>query len=176
MGAYMAKIRAGLFTLIVVIGIMAYGASVLTRTQDTADLETRKIRLAAATFTGIFLLFIFRSILYYVNPDGAGKDIFDKAFTAMFTIVGTVVGYIFGIRKDQGTTAPAAPATAAPATAAPATAAPAQDRCSFLIRHQRFNWSGGNHVDPSHAIRVGRFDRDCLLIGIMRLHRPAGAP
>src|SRR5262249_25675202 len=46
----------------------------------------------------------------------------------------------------------------------------------FLIRHQRFNWSGGDHVDPSHAIRVGRFDRDCLLIGIMRLHRPAGAP
>src|SRR5262245_52960347 len=125
MGAYMAKYGLVYFTLIVVIGIMAYGASVLTRnTQDTADLETRKIRLAAATFTGIFLLFIFTSILYYVNPDGAGKDIFDKAFTAMFTIVGTVVGYIFGIRKDQGTTAPAAPATAAPATAAPATAAP----------------------------------------------------
>ena len=126
MGAYMTKYGLVYFTLIVVIGVIACAAVVLTRdTKDTADLETRKIHLAAATFTGIFLLFIFTSILYYVNPDGAGKDIFDKAFTAMFTIVGTVVGYIFGIRKDQGTTAPAAPATGGPATGGPATGGPA---------------------------------------------------
>jgi hypothetical protein len=29
---------------------------------------------------------------------------------------------------------------------------------------------------PSHGRTVAGFDRDCLLLRIMRLHRPAGAP
>src|SRR5262249_24031096 len=40
--------------------------------------------------------------------------------------------------------------------------------CGCALMSPRPNWSGGDHVDPSHAIRVGPFGRDYLF------YAPAG--
>lgn len=93
----------GLILVILVAGILMY------RTPDNVDVETRKIRFAAATFTGIMMLFVFAACLYFAGdepgartgqccaPDSAGKEIFDKGVSAMFTLAGSIVGYLFGI-------------------------------------------------------------------------------
>jgi hypothetical protein len=46
----------------VVLAVLA-AAVVLQRTGDQVDLETRKVRFAAVTFTGLLMLFIFTSVL-----------------------------------------------------------------------------------------------------------------
>lgn len=86
-----------LVVVLIVVIIAAY--IIAARTPEQADMETRKIRVAAVTLTGILALFIFTSVLYFVEPGGAGKEIFDRAFTAMFTLAGAIVGYIFGSAK-----------------------------------------------------------------------------
>jgi cytochrome bd-type quinol oxidase subunit 2 len=92
--AYIVLVYVALAAVLLVMGL---GAWVITKTPEDADIETRKLRFAAATFTGITMLFVFVSVLYFVSPaDGPGKQIFDKGFTAMFTLAGTIVGYLFG--------------------------------------------------------------------------------
>ena len=71
-------------------------------TPDSGDLDTRKVRFAAVTFTGILMLFVFTSVLYFVDPQGPGKEIFDKAVTAMTPLVGAIIGYIFASRRSGG--------------------------------------------------------------------------
>jgi hypothetical protein len=86
--------------LAAVVAVMLLGGWVITKTPEHADLETRKLRFAAATFAGITMLFVFVSVLYFVGkPDGPGQQIFDKGFTAMFTLAGTIVGYLFGSNR-----------------------------------------------------------------------------
>jgi cytochrome bd-type quinol oxidase subunit 2 len=85
--------------LTAVLVVMGLGAWVITKTPEDADIETRKLRFAAATFTGITMLFVFVSVLYFVDPKGPGQQIFDKGFTAMFTLAGTIVGYLFGSNR-----------------------------------------------------------------------------
>ena len=81
------------FALVSLVAVMIVGAWVILKTPESADLEARKLRFAAATFTGITMLFVFVSVLYYVGGEtGSGKQIFDKGFTAMFTLAGTIVG------------------------------------------------------------------------------------
>jgi hypothetical protein len=84
-----------------VIGTVAIAAVVLMRLPDDVDLETRKIRFAAATFTGILILFVFAAIMYLadVGDRNAGKEIFEKAITAMTPLAGVIVGYLFGTRS-----------------------------------------------------------------------------
>jgi amino acid transporter len=83
-----------------VVLVMLMGGWVITKTPENADLETRKLRFAAATFTGITMLFVFVSVLYFVGqPSGPGQQIFDKGFTAMFTLAGTIIGYLFGSNR-----------------------------------------------------------------------------
>lgn len=95
------------FDLLVYMGLAAFvlvvivAALVIWRTPEQHDNETRKLRIAAVTLTGILALFIFTSILYFVDAAGAGKEIFDKAFTAMFTLAGAIVGYIFNSKSNQ---------------------------------------------------------------------------
>ena len=31
---------------------------------------------------------------------GAGKEVFEKGLSAMFTLAGTIVGYLFGVTKS----------------------------------------------------------------------------
>jgi hypothetical protein len=50
---------------------------------------------------GLLALFIFTAILYFVDAEGAGAEIFNKASPVIFALVGTIVGYIFGTRTKQ---------------------------------------------------------------------------
>ena len=97
---YDALVYIALVAVVLVVGI---AAGVIFKIDDKVDLETRKVRFAAATFTGILMLFVFTSSLYYSgdSPD-AGKDIFDKGLTAMFTLAGSIVGYLFGVSGNSG--------------------------------------------------------------------------
>jgi hypothetical protein len=52
-------------------------------------------------YCGLLALFIFTAILYFVDAEGAGEEIFNKASPVIFALVGTIVGYIFGTRTKQ---------------------------------------------------------------------------
>jgi hypothetical protein len=107
------------------VAIVIVAAFLVGRTDDKAvSLETRKVRFAAATFTGIMLLFVFSAALYFAGgtvepkdvvytcpctPPSPGKDIFDKGLTAMFTLAGSIVGYLFGTNKSTKGSSPPAP-------------------------------------------------------------------
>lgn len=90
--------------LIGVIAVVVFAGLVLLRLPKADDIETQKVRFAAATFTGLLLVFVFAAVLYF--SDGrpaafnAGKDIFEKAMTAMTPLIGVIVGYLFGT-KDK---------------------------------------------------------------------------
>jgi hypothetical protein len=104
--------------LFVVIGFI-WCAGLVVRTPDqSVDLETRKLRFAAATFAGILMLFVFVATLYFAgepkqSATNPGKEIFDKGLTAMFTLAGAIVGYLFGTGKlpPQSFSASQAPST-----------------------------------------------------------------
>lgn len=90
--------------VILVIGIAAW---VIVQTPDTVDHEARKVRFAAATFTGITMLFVFAASLYFAGgKDGPGREIFDKGLSAMFALAGSIIGYLFGSGKGLGSTKP----------------------------------------------------------------------
>ncbi len=91
-----ALVAVALF--VVVVGIVI-GAWVVVKTPDGANFESSKIRFAAATFTGILLLIVFVSILYFADPKGAGKEIFSAIVPAITPIAGAIIGYLFGTRK-----------------------------------------------------------------------------
>jgi hypothetical protein len=83
--------------LVVVIGI-AVGAWVVVKTPDGANFELSKVRFAAATFTGILLLIVFVSVLYFAAPTGPGKEIFGAIVPAVTPIAGAIIGYLFGTK------------------------------------------------------------------------------
>ena len=88
-----------LIGVLIVIGISAW---VIVKTPDTADQEARKVRFAAATFTGITMLFVFAACLYIAGGEnGPGREIFDKGSSAMFALAGSIVGYLFGSNKTS---------------------------------------------------------------------------
>jgi hypothetical protein len=64
-----------------------------------ADIEVRKMRLAGGAMVAFFSLFVFVTVLYFADPDGPGKEIFEKAYTAILTLTGAIVGYVFGMAK-----------------------------------------------------------------------------
>ena len=83
--------------VVVVIGI-GIGAWVVVTTPDGANLELSKVRFAAATFTGILLLIVFASVLYFADPTGPGKEIFSAIVPAVTPIAGAIIGYLFATR------------------------------------------------------------------------------
>ena len=86
--------------LVFVVIVIGLAAGVIMRTPEQADMETRKVRFAAATFTGILMLFVFSAVLYFADKgNGAGKEVFEKGLSAMFTLAGTIVGYLFGVGR-----------------------------------------------------------------------------
>jgi hypothetical protein len=62
--------------------------------KPASDFESRKLRLAAAMFTGIMLVFIFVALIDVAL--GNGRQIFDTAVKAMLPLAGVIVGYFFG--------------------------------------------------------------------------------
>jgi cytochrome bd-type quinol oxidase subunit 2 len=87
--------------LIPLVAVIIFSGFVIWRTPTEADLETRKLRIADAVLIGLLALFIFTAILYFVDAEGAGAEIFNKASPVIFALVGTIVGYIFGTRTKQ---------------------------------------------------------------------------
>lgn len=90
-----------------VIGVIFFAGWLLLRLPKAEDVETQKVRFAAATFTGILTIFVFAAVLYYIDPraKGPGQDIFEKAMTAMTPLIGVIVGYLFGT-KDKSASSP----------------------------------------------------------------------
>lgn len=90
--------------LIGVIAVVVFAGIVLLRLPKADDIETQKVRFAAATFTGLLLVFVFAAVLYFSDDRpaalNAGKEIFEKAMTAMTPLIGVIVGYLFGT-KDK---------------------------------------------------------------------------
>jgi cytochrome bd-type quinol oxidase subunit 2 len=81
-----------------VAAIFLAGAVMILIPADT-DIEVRKMRLAGGAMVAFFSLFVFVTILYFADPDGPGKEIFEKAYTAILTLTGAVVGYVFGMAR-----------------------------------------------------------------------------
>jgi hypothetical protein len=67
------------------------------------DFETRRLYFAAVVLSGLGLIFIFATALYFLstNESTAGKEIFDAAKTIIPPIITLVLGYYFGQDKDQ---------------------------------------------------------------------------
>ena len=97
---YDSLVYGALLAFLIVVGIAAYLVAKASDT-TTTDLETRKVRFAAATFTGILMLFVFTAILYFVDPQGPGKEIFEKAVTAMTPLAGAIIGYLFASPSNR---------------------------------------------------------------------------
>ena len=87
--------------LLPLVAVIVFSGFVVWKTPTDTDLETRKIRMADAILVGLLALFIFAAILYFVDPEGAGEKIFNKAFPLIFALVGTIVGYFFGVARKQ---------------------------------------------------------------------------
>ncbi len=92
---YDPLVYLGLAAFVLVIGVAAY---VVMKTPEAGDLETRKLRFAAATFTGILMLLVFTSILYFTDSTDRGKEIFDKSLAALSPLAGAMVGYFFATK------------------------------------------------------------------------------
>jgi cytochrome bd-type quinol oxidase subunit 2 len=87
--------------LVPVVAVIMFAGFVIWSTPLDVDIETRKIRMADAILLGLLALLVFVAILYFVDEGGAGEKIFDKASTVIFSLVGTVVGYLFGTGRGK---------------------------------------------------------------------------
>jgi hypothetical protein len=93
------------YDLLVYLGLLPAIASVflvvavMILLPENTEIEIRKMRLAGGAMVSLFSVFIFAMVLYFVDPDGPGKEIFEKAFTAILTLMGTIMGYVFGTTK-----------------------------------------------------------------------------
>jgi hypothetical protein len=90
--------------LIVIVVILATAYVVNTTKENGVDFETRKIRFAAATFTGIMVLVLFTAILAFADPSdsvtGNGMAIFEKTLTSLSPIAGGIIGYLFSAKSN----------------------------------------------------------------------------
>jgi hypothetical protein len=79
----------------------ALSAYIIRSTPATnIDLEVRRMRIAEGVLMALAALFVSAAIFYFVDPGGgAGKEIFEKSYTAILALVGTIIGYIFGTAK-----------------------------------------------------------------------------
>ena len=80
--------------LVPVLATIIVAAFIIWSTPTNVDREVRKIRVADATRRTL-ALFVFIATLYYNDANGAGKEIFDKAYPTIFALVGIIIGYIF---------------------------------------------------------------------------------
>jgi cytochrome bd-type quinol oxidase subunit 2 len=87
------------FGLVPLLAAFIIAAYIIHSTTDNVDLEVRRVRVAGGVLIALAAVYIFAAILYFVDPGGAGKEIFDKSSTAILALVGTIIGYIFGTGK-----------------------------------------------------------------------------
>jgi hypothetical protein len=70
--------------------------AVMISIPQNAEIEIRDMRLAGGL---TFLAVHFRHGLLLRRPEGPGREIFEKAYTAILTLMGTIIGYVFGAAK-----------------------------------------------------------------------------
>jgi hypothetical protein len=85
--------------LALILIVVVVGGIVIWKEKGSSNVEITKIRFAAATFTGILALIVLVVILYYIDPDGAGKQIFLAVFPAVNALAGGIIGYLFGSKN-----------------------------------------------------------------------------
>jgi len=70
---------------------------------EGASFETRKIRFAAVTFTGLMMLILCSLILAIsdTKDDGVGFKLFEKMLTALSPIAGGIIGYLFSSKPER---------------------------------------------------------------------------
>lgn len=66
---------------------------------ETCNFEVRKLRFAAATFTGILVLLLIIGILSLVLNTPTALTIFEKLLTGLTPIAGVIVGYLFSSKE-----------------------------------------------------------------------------
>lgn len=90
-------------SLIGVLGLAGMGTWLLARERAEADFETRKLRFAAATFTGILMLIIYMGTLCFAEGEQATKaqGMFEKTLGALAPLGGTIIGYFFGLTQRE---------------------------------------------------------------------------
>jgi cytochrome bd-type quinol oxidase subunit 2 len=87
------------FGLVPFLAALIVAAYIVHSTTDNVDLEVRRMRVAGGVLIALAAVYIFAAILYFVDPGGSGKEIFDKSSTAILALVGTIIGYMFGTAK-----------------------------------------------------------------------------
>jgi hypothetical protein len=95
------------FVIFILLWFMAVGAlfkvAASKHLHSGDDFETRRLYFAAVVLSGLGLIFIFATALYFLSTkeSTAGKEIFDAAKTIIPPIITLVLGYYFGQDKDQ---------------------------------------------------------------------------
>ena len=78
------------------------GAWLLSKIPPQPDPEARRVRFAAASMTGIFLVFLFAMSLYASDPTGtAGKAIWDGSLNVLPPLGTLVLGFWFGSKQKE---------------------------------------------------------------------------
>lgn len=104
--------EASMVTLIISVGILVIAAliTVLTgravvQAADAEDFETRKIRFAAVTFSGIVVLILASAVLAFNAPtmESPGVKVFETILTALTPIAGGIIGYLFAAKDKTNT-------------------------------------------------------------------------
>jgi cytochrome bd-type quinol oxidase subunit 2 len=85
--------------LVPILAAFFFAAYIVYSAPENVDVEFRRMRAADGVLIALAAVFVFVAILYFVDADGAGKEIFDKSSTTIFALTGTIIGYIFGSAK-----------------------------------------------------------------------------
>jgi len=95
---YLPEIAVGGCLLTMIVGmVVAYKLK-----EMPGDAEARRIRFAAATMTGVLIVFVL-GMSFYVALDPrpeTGKDIFESCQKVLVPIVTLVLGYWFGAKNS----------------------------------------------------------------------------
>lgn len=76
-------------------------AKIVKDIPEAKDVETRKIRFAAVTFTGIMMLVLVTAILAVAIPTDTSFEVFKTVITALSPVAGGIIGYLFASRNSN---------------------------------------------------------------------------
>jgi cytochrome bd-type quinol oxidase subunit 2 len=70
--------------LVPILAAFFFATYIVYSTPDNVDVEIRRMRVADGVLIALAAVFVFVAILYFVDADGAGKEIFDKSSATIF--------------------------------------------------------------------------------------------
>jgi len=100
------SIAVGIWGIAMVAALTVGGSSLIwaRRNSQKSGLESKQLHFAAATLTGLSLIFCFSMAMYYWGVGeqaGRAKDIFDSCKTIIPPIVTLILGYYFGRETEK---------------------------------------------------------------------------